>query len=143
MTRRNLPRLTAGLAGLFAAVLVIVGAAVPAQAGYASGQCSVGNYFGRGNTWYTYTGGYDYVDVFEYTQQYGGSATDVRITHHGSSSGKVYDWSDASIAHFNWESHDPPVTVRTAGSESTRTVFKFFFDQFGPDPSCAATAGSW
>src|SRR5687768_9626586 len=132
MTRLT-KRLTAGIAGAFATMLVIVVAAAPAHAGRTSGSCSVGNYFGRGDTWYTYTGGYDYVDYFEYTQQNGGPATDVRITHHAGSS-IVYQWSDGAIAHFNWESHNPSQTVRTSGSDSTRTVFRFAFDQFGPDP---------
>jgi hypothetical protein len=134
---------TALAAAAMATAVVVLGPAAPANAGHTFAICSVGsNYSGRGEVWYTYTGGYDYIDYYEYTQQNGGPATDVRISQYAGTT-LVYQWSDAAIPSFAWESHNPSATVRMAGSASSYTLFRFAFDQFLDDPTCVATTPSW
>ncbi|WP_117214965.1 hypothetical protein [Allorhizocola rhizosphaerae] len=136
-------RVTALAAAALATAVIILGPGAPANAADRSATCSVGsNYFGRGDVWYTYTGGYDYIDYYEYTQQNGGPKTDVRIQQYSDST-IIYQWVDDAIPHYAWESHNPSQTVRIIGSAAAKTLFRFAFDQFFDDPICSAITTTW
>ncbi|MEN3306035.1 MAG: hypothetical protein V7603_2237 [Micromonosporaceae bacterium] len=127
------------LAATVAALLVGVS---PASATLKAASCSVNEggvtYHGAGWTYYHYTGVYDIIDYFEYTQDHGGNQTNVDIAQYD------YSWGNGNVIGGRILTHYPTRTIAIPGSVSTATNYGFVFDRNNAtDPGCDATTARW
>jgi hypothetical protein len=128
-------------AATVAAVMGVLVNAAPASADWRQGQCNAGSgWDGYGRTYYSYSGGYDYVSSFRYWFTQGGNQSDIYI--YQINEGYTYERHDV-YADTTWE-HFPTRTVRIPGSTDTATRYRFIFDKDNDiDPTCTATTPYW
>lgn len=110
----------------------------------------IGTYHGYGWTYYHYSGGYDYIDYFQYQIQ-ANSIT----SHNNVTVQQMLDSIQADTELYRWDSpdnrwtgtlytHYPTRTVRIAGSDDTHSTYHFIFDRPNwVDPGCSDETPSW
>lgn len=128
-----------GVAARRSVVLIVTAAAstalsvTPASAATSPGSCSNGEYYANYSVSYHNSGGYDYIDSYNWTIGKGGSHNNIeaRTKHHKSfGDDPVYDtWLSGDNIKTGDGSHPVDDGVTVPANEEMYVEFKFIFDR--------------